>query len=112
MSKSGTLKMKGLFKIKPPGKDSKESKQSGPLKDGAPSSPTEESWNQLATPGPLSPRDSATLPGDAQLISPKTKKGLRLPFKIKRKKSKHKEGDGGEVFFCETDELDSFSSKQ
>lgn len=110
MSKPGSLKVKGLFKLKSPGKDNKEPKQSGSLKDGAATGPTDQSRTLPASPGPLSPGDSATLAGDALPISPKAKKGLRLPFKMKRKKSKRKDAEGGEVFFPETDELDSFSS--
>nr|XP_033499190.1 microtubule-associated protein futsch isoform X1 [Epinephelus lanceolatus] len=107
MSKSGTLKIKGLFKLKSPDKDSKEQKRSGTLKDGAATS-----LASPASPGALSPGYNATLADDVLPISPKVKKDKRLlPFRLKRKKSKHKEeegGGGGDVFF--PDELDSFHS--
>ncbi|GAA6230852.1 mucin-17 isoform X1 [Lates japonicus] len=109
MSKSGTLKVKNLFKLKSPDKENKERKQSGSLKDGAATSPRDNSGTLPASPGPFSPGDSATLPDDVLPISPKEKKGKRLlSFRLKRKKSKRKAG--GEVFFPETDELDSFNS--
>ncbi|XP_070776778.1 microtubule-associated protein futsch [Enoplosus armatus] len=105
MSKSSTLKVKSLFKLKSPDKDSKELKRSASFKDGAATSPRDKS-------GTFSTEDSVTLAGDVVPISPKEKKGRRLlPFKLKRKKSKRKEGGGGgEVFFPDTDELDSFNS--
>lgn len=106
MSKSGTLKVKSLFKVKSPGKDGKESKSSGTLKDGAPN--VEISRSLPTSPGPLSPGDSVTLAGDGVPISPK-KKGLRLSFKMKRK-NKRKESDGGEVFFPDTDDVSSVYS--
>ncbi|KAM9842805.1 uncharacterized protein crybg1a [Aulostomus maculatus] len=102
MSKSSTLKVKSLFKIKSPDKESKEPKRSGSFRDGAPTA--KESHI---------PEDSATLPGDLSPVSPKEKKKRRLlSFKIKRKKSKSKEdgGGGGDVFFPDTEELDSFHS--
>ncbi|XP_051252202.1 uncharacterized protein crybg1a isoform X1 [Dicentrarchus labrax] len=107
MSKSGTLK--GLFKLKSPEKESKERKQSGSLKDGA-TTPRDKSETLPTSPGPLSPGDNATLTGDILPISPKVKKRRLLSFKLKRKKSKRKDEGGGEVFFPETDELDSFNS--
>ncbi|XP_038584262.1 uncharacterized protein crybg1a isoform X3 [Micropterus salmoides] len=110
MSKSSTLKVKGLFKLKSPDKDSKERKRPGSLKDGAGTTPTDKLGSLPASPGPLSPGDSDTLPGDVSPFSPKEKKKRRLlPFKLKRKKSKHKE-EAGEVFLHDTDELDSFNS--
>lgn len=110
MSKSGSLKVKGLFKLKSPEKHSKEPKLSSSLNDGEPTEtgPRERSRTFPTSPGPLSPGDPVALARDVQPFSPKTKKGLRLPFKMKRKKSKRE--DGGEVFFPATDELDSFSS--
>ncbi|KAK5885977.1 hypothetical protein CesoFtcFv8_017059 [Champsocephalus esox] len=105
MSKSSSLKVKNLFKSKSPDKESKERKRS----DVAASSPRDRSDTLPENLGPLSPGDSVTLPGDVLPISPKEKKPRRLlSFKIKRKKSKQKEGGGGDVFF--TDELDSFQS--
>ncbi|XP_074548533.1 uncharacterized protein crybg1a [Halichoeres trimaculatus] len=112
MSKSGTLKVKNLFKIKSPDKESKELKRSNSLKnDGEATSPRRKSETLPASPAvsPLSPGDTVTLPGDISPLSPKEKKKKKLlSFKLKRKKSKRK--DGGEVFFPETDELDSFHS--
>ncbi|XP_056249881.1 uncharacterized protein crybg1a [Seriola aureovittata] len=105
MSKSSTLKVKKLFKFKSPDKENKELNRSGSLKDG------DQSGTLPPSPGPFSPGDSATSPDDVVPISPKEKKGRRfLPFKLKRKKSKRK-AEGGEVFFPETDELDSFNSQ-
>lgn len=109
MSKSATLKVKGLFKLKSPGKDGKEPKVSAVSQiDGAPTFAIGKSATLPSSPAPLSPD-----PRDAEAVSPK-KKGLRLPFKIKRKKSKRNEPEpgGGEVFFSETDELDSFYSQR
>lgn len=110
MSKSSTLKVKSFFKLKSPDKESKELKRSGSLKDGAATSPRDKSDALPASPGPLSPGDSAALAGDGFPISPKEKKGRRfLSLRLKRKKSKRKEG-GGDLFLSETDELDSFNS--
>ncbi|KAL3048941.1 hypothetical protein OYC64_008425 [Pagothenia borchgrevinki] len=111
MSKSSSLKVKNLFKIKSPDKESKERKQSASLKDVAASSPRDRSDTLPANLGPLSPGDSVTLPVDVLPISPKEKKPKRLlSFQIKRKKSKQKEEAGGDVFF--TGELDSFQSNK
>ncbi|XP_041668165.1 beta/gamma crystallin domain-containing protein 1 [Cheilinus undulatus] len=114
MSKSGSLKVKNLFKIKSPDKDSKEQKHSNSLKkDGDANSSRTKSETLPASPDPLSPGETVTLPGDVLPVSPKEKKAKRLlSFKLKRKKSKRKDGGGGEVFFPETDELDSFHSLQ
>lgn len=103
MSKSNSLKVKNLFKIKSTDKENKGLKSGGSFKDGVATLP--------ANLGSFNPGDNATLPGDVSAISPKEKKGRRLlPFKLKRKKSKRKEeAEGAEVFF--TDELDSFSSQ-
>lgn len=102
MSKSSTLKVKNLFKIKSPDKETKEQKRQGSLKDGAATIPT-----SPEVPRPFSPGDSATLPSDVNPISPKEKKGRRMPsFRLKRKKSKRKEEEaGGDVFFPGADEL-------
>lgn len=110
MSKSGTLKVKSLFKVKSPGKDGKESKSSGTLKDGAPTVPVKISRSLPTSPGPLSPGDSVTLAGDSVPVSPK-KKGLRLSFKMKRK-NKRKESDGGDVFFPDVDDASSVYSQR
>ncbi len=105
MSKSGTLKVKNLFKIKSPDKDSK-----GSPKDGAATSRKGTSGTLSASPGPLSPGDSASLGGDVLPVSPKVKKGKGfLSLRLKRGKSKRKEA-AGDVFFPDTDELSSFSS--
>ncbi|XP_034419340.1 uncharacterized protein crybg1a [Cyclopterus lumpus] len=113
MSKSTTLKVKRLFKIKSPGKESKERKRSDSCPDEAATSPRDRSGTLPASPGPLSPGHDATLDGDVLPAAPKEKKKRRLlSFSLKRKKSKNKEGGGGggggEVFF--PDELDSFNS--
>ncbi|XP_063764422.1 mucin-2-like [Eleginops maclovinus] len=109
MSKSSSLKVKNLFKIKSPDKESKERKRSCSLKDVTATSPRERSETLPANLGPSSPGDIVTLAGDVLPTSPKEKKSRRLlSFKMKRKKSKHKEEAGGEVFF--PDELDSFHS--
>ncbi|KAM3594732.1 uncharacterized protein V6R79_013111 [Siganus canaliculatus] len=115
MSKSSTSKVKSLFKLKSPGKESKEPKC--PTKDEtAGNNPRSKSVTLPVSPGPISPGDNGTLPGDDLPTSPKTKKGMRriLSLKLKRKKSKRNDGGGGggggEVFFPDTDELDSFSS--
>ncbi|XP_054651377.1 mucin-17 isoform X2 [Dunckerocampus dactyliophorus] len=103
MSKSNTLKVKNLFKIKSPDKEAKGLKRADSVKDGAATVKT-----SPVGPGAVCPGDSAPLPGDGLLI-PKEKKGRRmLSFKLKRKKSKQKEGRGGDELF--PDELDSFSS--
>lgn len=102
MSKSATLRVKGLFKLKSPGgKDATAATQT----DEAPSFPPGWAATLPGSPAALSPE-----PGAVEAPSPK-KRGLRLPFKMKRKKSKRKECEGGgEVFFPETNELDSFHS--
>ncbi|XP_076733610.1 uncharacterized protein crybg1 isoform X1 [Maylandia zebra] len=115
MSKSSTLKVRKLFSLKSPEKEKKELKRSGSLKDvvGAGTNPADIPGGLPWSPGSLSPGDNPTLPGDSSLNSPKEKKKRRLlPFKLKRKKSKDKDrgGGGGEVFFPDTDELESFSS--
>ncbi|XP_039459379.1 uncharacterized protein crybg1a isoform X1 [Oreochromis aureus] len=118
MSKSSTLKVRKLFSLKSPEKEKKELKRSGSLKDvvGAGTNPADIPGGLPWSPGSLSPGDNPTLPGDSSLYSPKEKKKRRLlPFKLKRKKSKDKDrggggGGGGEVFFPDTDELESFSS--
>ncbi|XP_034530400.1 titin [Notolabrus celidotus] len=110
MSKSGTLKVKNLFKLKSPDKESKEPKRSNSAKkDGEASSERLKSETLPASPRPLSAEDTLTLPGD--VLAPKEKKPKKLlSFRLKRKKSKRKVGEGGEMFFPETDELDSFHS--
>lgn len=83
MSKSSTLKVKHLFRLKTPDKDTKEVGAPGPSPENRdPASPTEKKKKRLLT------------------------------FRLKRRKSKQKEEDGdvGEVFFSETDEVDSVSS--
>lgn len=116
MSKSSTLKVRKLFSLKSPEKEKKELKRSGSLKDvvGAGTNPADIPGGLPWSPGSLSPGDNPTLPGDSSLNSPKEKKKRRLlSFKLKRKKSKDKDrggGGGGEVFFPDTDELESFSS--
>lgn len=110
MSKTSKLKVKGLFKLKSPHKENKELKRSGSLKDGVATSPRDKSGTLPLKPGPFSPEDIATFPNEALPISPKETKGTRL-FKLKQKKSKRK-AEGGEVFFPNTDELDSFNSQQ
>lgn len=106
MSKSSTLKVKNLFKLKSHDKESK-----GSLKDGAATDSKDKSRTLPTSPGPLSPGDNAPPAGDALPISPKVKKGKGLlSLRLKRKKSKRKEEEPGDVFFPETDELDSFSS--
>ncbi|XP_026008528.1 microtubule-associated protein futsch-like isoform X2 [Astatotilapia calliptera] len=115
MSKSSTLKVRKLFSLKSPEKEKKELKRSGSLKDvvGAGTNPADIPGGLPWSPGSLSPGDNPTLPGDSSLKSPKEKKKRRLlSFKLKRKKSKDKDrgGGGGEVFFPDTDELESFSS--
>nr|XP_043902955.1 mucin-17 isoform X1 [Solea senegalensis] len=109
MSKSSSLKVKSLFKFKSPDKENKGVKRAASLGDGAAthSPPGGEMPGTLPTsPDPLSPGDSDTL----SPVSPKEKKPRRLlSLKLKRKKSKRKNED---VFFPETDELDSFYSQR
>ncbi|XP_060938951.1 titin homolog [Limanda limanda] len=125
MSKSGSLRVKSLFKLKSPEKENKELQRAATLRDGAaaghrdmsggtvPTSPGPTSPGPLSpgptSPGPLSPGDGVTPAGEESLVSPKEKKKRRLlSFRLKRKKSKRKTEEG-DVFFPETDELDSFS---
>lgn len=110
MSKGGTLKIKGLFKIKSPEKESTEPKLSGSLKDGAGTNPRDQTRTLPTSTGHVSPGDNASLADDALKVSTKAKK-LRLPF-LKRKKPKRRDSErgGGDLFFLENDELDSFSS--
>ncbi|KAM8833456.1 uncharacterized protein ACB058_017383 isoform 5-T5 [Synchiropus picturatus] len=102
MSKSGTLKVKKLFKLKSPDKEAKDQRR---VRDGEATAPRES-----ARSSPQSP-DSAALLGGLAPTSPPEKKAKRmLSFKLKRKKSKKKGEEGGDVFLSEADELDSFSS--
>ncbi|KAM4541638.1 uncharacterized protein crybg1a [Odontesthes bonariensis] len=114
MSKSSSLKVKNLFKSKSHEKESKQLKRAESLKDASATIPGPDSGALPAGPGPFSPGQSATLSPDASLVSPKEKKLKRLlSFKLKRKKSKSNKdggGGGGDVFFPDTDELDSFNS--
>ncbi|XP_077440347.1 uncharacterized protein crybg1a [Vanacampus margaritifer] len=112
MSKSSTLKVKNLFKVKSPEKEAKGPKQSDSNKDGAASVSRDKSRTSPATPDPGSPGDAAAIPGEDVLISPKEKKGKRmLSFRLKRKKSsKQKEDRGGGDDELFPNELDSFSS--
>ncbi|XP_037096679.1 titin isoform X3 [Syngnathus acus] len=103
MSKSSTLKVKNLFKVKSPDKEGKASKQSDSITDG----------DTLQT-SPARSGDAAAaaaaLPGDGVFISPKEKKGKRsLSLRFKRKKSKQKEDRvvGDDDLF--PNELDSFT---
>ncbi|XP_069016557.1 microtubule-associated protein futsch [Embiotoca jacksoni] len=112
MSKSSTLRMKGLFKSKSLEKENKDLKWSGSHGDAAASSPRRNSGSPPTSPGSFRPGDNAALPSDVLPVSPKEKKGKRfLSFKLKRKKSKRNKEGGGEEFFPETDELDSFNSR-
>ncbi|XP_077476583.1 uncharacterized protein LOC144089523 isoform X2 [Stigmatopora argus] len=106
MSKSNSLKVKNLFKISSP---KKESKQKDSPKDGV------TQWRISAGgPGPQSPADTTVFPGDGERVSPKEKKVRRtLSFRLKRKKSKQKEEDKGgagddDLF---PNEVDSFSGR-
>ncbi|XP_034015928.1 titin homolog [Thalassophryne amazonica] len=94
MSKPGTLKVKSLFKLKSP---DKENKQRGSFTHEPPERP----GDMPASP-PTSPGEYEPAPADGSPISPKTKKAKRLlSFKLRRKKSKHKEE--GNVFSLEPD---------
>lgn len=111
MSKSGTLRVKNFFKQKSVDKENKEQKRSGSLGDAVPHIPS--SATLPATSAPLSPGENVTLPDDVLPTSPKEKKKRRIfsSLRLKRKKSKRdKEAGGEEVFFPDTDELDSFNS--
>ncbi|XP_062252713.1 uncharacterized protein crybg1a [Platichthys flesus] len=108
MSKSSSLKVKNLFKLKSPEKENKELKRSATLRDGAAAGHKDMSGTVPTSPGPLSPGDGVTPPEEGSPVSPKEKKKRRLlSFRLKRKKSKSKTEEG-DVFFPETDELDSF----
>ncbi|XP_029973112.1 protein piccolo isoform X2 [Salarias fasciatus] len=110
MSKSGSLKVKNIFKIKSSDKENKELKRTGSFRDGAATVPGDFSATLPSSGGPLNLGDSATLPGDRLLTSPKEKKGKRFPsLKLKRSKKSKKAQD--DVFFSETGELDSFDSQ-
>ncbi|XP_055361484.1 uncharacterized protein crybg1a isoform X2 [Betta splendens] len=99
MSKSSTLKVRSLFKLKSPDKESKERKRAGSVSDGG------KAKTLPGSPGPFSPGEDPTLPDNVLATSPKEKKKKRL-FSLGRKKSRHKEDDG----FPDTDELDSFGT--
>lgn len=108
MSKSSTLKIRSLFhKTKSLDKENKDVGERNSFRDGEQASP-------IAKPATL-PSNSglvcdATLPGDiVPSTSKEKKKKMFLPFKLKKRKSK--ESAGGEVFFNDTDELDSFNSQ-
>ncbi|XP_077587708.1 uncharacterized protein LOC144206553 [Stigmatopora nigra] len=106
MSKSNTLKVKNLFKV---GSPKKESDQKDSPKDGV------TKWRiSPGGPGSLRPGDTTVSPGDGEHVSPKEKKVRRtLKFRLKRKKSKQKEEDkggasDGDLF---PNEVDSFSDR-
>ncbi|XP_069392241.1 microtubule-associated protein futsch isoform X1 [Paralichthys olivaceus] len=107
MSKSSTLKVKSLFKLKSPEKN-KELQRSATLRDGAAAGHKDQSGTLPTSPGPLSPGDGVASPADASPVSPKEKKKRRLSFRLKRKKSKRKTEEG-DVFFPETEEVDGFN---
>lgn len=105
MSKSGTLRVKSLFKLKSSDKD-KEHKQPGSFRDAA----GDAVRGSPPSPGPVSPGGGATLAGGSRPMSPRARKGLRLLFRSTAKKAKSKVADGeAGVFFPENDEMDSFS---
>ncbi|XP_057714820.1 uncharacterized protein crybg1a [Corythoichthys intestinalis] len=109
MSKSSTLKVKNLFKVSSP---KKESKQCDSIKDGVATVSRDKSRTLAGVTGPVSPGDTAAIPGDGERISPKEKKGKRLlSFKLKRKKSKQKEDKGGADDDLFSNELDNISSR-
>jgi len=115
MSKSSTLKVKRLFKIKSSGKESKEPKRSDSFPDEAATSPRDRADTLPASPDTYSLGPDATLDRDLFPAAAKEKKGKRLlSFRLKRRKSKHKEGEvgggeggGGDVFF--PDDLGRFN---
>lgn len=109
MSKSSKAKIKTLLRIKSPEKENKELNRSESFKDGAPASPEDKS--EPPSPGPVSPGDSATLPGHILPTTAREKKRKKLfSFKLKLKKSRSKT-EGDEVDFSDTtSELSSFSS--
>lgn len=99
MSKSSTLKVKSLFKLKSPEKENKERTHDG--------EPGEKTRTLPVSLRPFSPGDDATFPEDVLPISPKEKKKRRLlTLKLRRRKSKNKEDE----VFPDTGELDSFGS--
>lgn len=100
--------MKSLFKLKSSDKD-KEHKQSGYFRDGA----GEPFSGSPQSPGAVSPGGSATLAPDSSPLSPKAKKGLRLLFRRRSKRTKS-EAAGGEAegFSHEYDEMGSFSRRR
>ncbi|XP_061699992.1 uncharacterized protein crybg1a isoform X2 [Syngnathoides biaculeatus] len=118
MSKSGTLKMRNLFKVKSQEKDGKEAKQSDSMRDGVAAVSGDKSGISPVNSGSAGIGCPAALPGDGVLISPKENKGRRmLSFRLKRKKSKQKErgaggGGGGGDDELFPSELDVFSSQR
>ncbi|XP_067337085.1 serine-rich adhesin for platelets-like isoform X2 [Channa argus] len=107
MSKSSTLKVKSFFTRKSSEKD-KRLERSGFFEDALETNPGDRTATLPVSPASHMPGDNATVPDNVSPISPKEKKKRRLSFKIKRKKSKRKDGEGGDVFL--PDELGSFSS--
>ncbi|XP_041827054.1 microtubule-associated protein futsch isoform X2 [Melanotaenia boesemani] len=108
MSKSSTLKLKKLFKIK---SQDKELKREEFLKDASATLPRQDAGSVPAGPGSFGPGDCATLPHDASPASPSVKRGKLLSFKLRRKKSKS-DKEEGQVFFSDPDDLDTFIRPQ
>lgn len=96
-----SLRIKRLFRSSSSGKDGKEPGR-------AESRDQDVLGAQLPGPAPGGAGDSATLPRDAELVSPKGKKGIGLLSLRRKKKSKQSEEFGGEVFLPDPDELDRF----
>lgn len=95
MSKSGSLKMKSLFRLKSLKKEDQGSSSDGDRVGTLPVSP-----------GALSPGGESAIPDND---FPKEKKKRRI-LSLRRSKKHKRRDDGAEVFFPDTEELDSFSS--
>lgn len=111
MSKSGSLKVKKLFKLKSPEKENhKELRRATSLKDASASIHRDDTF-------PTSPDffhrgDCATLPHDAFPVSPKEKKGKgKLSLKWRKKKNKKEDEGGGDVFFHDTNQRENFNNQ-
>ncbi|XP_017287218.1 uncharacterized protein crybg1a [Kryptolebias marmoratus] len=101
MSKSGSLRVKKLFKLKSPDKENrKEVRRAASFKDASATIHRDDPASLPTSPGFLDREDCATLPGDVLPVSPKEKKGKgRLSLRWRKKKHKKEDEGGGDAFF-------------
>lgn len=109
MSKSGSLKVKKLFKRKSLEKENnQELRRATSLRDASATIHRDDPGTFPTSPDFFHRGDCATLPHDAFPVSPKEKKGKgRLPLKWKKKKNKKEDEGGGDEFFHDTSQREN-----